>query len=110
MKALRVAKRRAAIIIALADIAGGWDLIQVTAAISETAERGLAVSWRHALLEQIRRGKLPLDPAAEDPLAGSGLVCLAMGKLGARELTYSSDVDLIVLYADALPEIGRAHV
>src|SRR3546814_1990527 len=57
MKALRVAKRRAAIVIALADLAGDWHLIQVTGAISEPAERGLAVSWRHALLEQIRRGK-----------------------------------------------------
>ena len=103
MKGLRVAKRRAAVVIALADIAGRWDLIQVTGAISESAERGLAVSWRHALLEQIRRKKLPLDPAAEDPLVGSGLVCLAMGKLGARELNYSSDIDLIVLYDDALP-------
>lgn len=102
MKALRVAKRRAAVAVALADIAGLWDLVQVTGAISETAERGLAASWRHALLEQIRRGKLPLE-AVGDPITGSGLVCLAMGKFGARELNYSSDIDLIVLYDDALP-------
>ncbi len=102
MKALRVAKRRSAVAVALADIAGLWDMVQVTGAISETAERGLAASWRHALLEQIRRGKLPLE-ASDDPIAGSGLVCLAMGKFGARELNYSSDIDLIVLYDDALP-------
>lgn len=28
----------------------------------------------------------------------SGLVVLGMGKLGARELNYSSDIDLILLY------------
>jgi len=103
MKALRIAKRRAAITVALGDIAGLWDLVQVTGAISGAAERGLAVSWRHALLEQARRGKLPLRPDGEDPLVGSGLVCLAMGKFGAYELNYSSDIDLIVLYDDGLP-------
>ena len=40
MKALRVAKRRSAVAVALADIAGLWDFVQVTGAISETAERG----------------------------------------------------------------------
>jgi [glutamine synthetase] adenylyltransferase / [glutamine synthetase]-adenylyl-L-tyrosine phosphorylase len=103
MKGLRIAKRRAAIAVAVADIAGLWDLTEVTGAISESAERALTVSWRHALLEQIRRGKLPLDSNADDPIIGSGLVCLAMGKFGARELNYSSDIDLIVLFDDALP-------
>ncbi|WPZ36976.1 bifunctional [glutamine synthetase] adenylyltransferase/[glutamine synthetase]-adenylyl-L-tyrosine phosphorylase [Thalassobaculum sp. OXR-137] len=102
MKSLRIAKRRAALTIALADIAGLWNLIEVTGAISEIAERTLAVSWRHALSEAIRRKKLPLDPEG-DLIDGSGLVCLAMGKLGARELNYSSDIDLIVLFDDTLP-------
>lgn len=102
MKALRTAKRRAAITIALADIAGLWDLIQVTDAISELAERTLALSWRHALAEAVRRRKLPLSGEGE-LIEGSGLVCLAMGKLGARELNYSSDIDLIVLFDDTLP-------
>lgn len=101
MRGLRTAKRRAAITIALADIAGLWNLIEVTAAISDIAERTLAVSWRHALAEAIRRKKLPLS-ADGDLIEGSGLVCLAMGKLGARELNYSSDIDLIVLFDDTL--------
>ena len=102
MKELRVAKRRASLVIALADIAGLWDLVQVTNAISELAERTLAVAWRHALIEAVQRKKLPIE-LAEDPLEGSGLICLAMGKLGAGELNYSSDIDLIVLFDDALP-------
>ena len=102
MARLRVAKRRGALTVAIADIAGIWDLTQVTHALSDLAEKGLAVAWRHALSQQIRRGKLPLE-MSENPIEGSGLVCLAMGKLGARELNYSSDVDLIVLYDDMLP-------
>ncbi len=101
MRALRVAKRRAALTIALADIAGLWNLIEVTGAISDVAERTLELSWRHALAEAIRRKKLPLSGEG-DPIEGSGLVCLAMGKFGAGELNYSSDIDLIVLFDDTL--------
>ena len=44
-----------------------------------------------------RSGKLkPRDPA--QPEDGSGYVVLAMGKMGAFELNYSSDIDLIVLF------------
>jgi len=102
MRGLRTAKRRAALTIALADIAGLWNLVEVTGAISELAERTLALSWRHALAEAERRKKLPLD-GGDELIQGSGLVCLAMGKLGARELNYSSDIDLIVLFDDTLP-------
>ena len=49
-----------------------------------------------------------LKPADRShPQAGSGYVVLAMGKMGAFELNYSSDIDLIVFYdpaAPALPE------
>jgi len=39
---------------------------------------------------------LPKDRSA--PQAGSGLVVLGLGKLGGRELNYSSDIDLIVFF------------
>src|SRR5262249_22724652 len=43
------------------------------------------------------RGRLALaDPAR--PSWGSGLIVLAMGKMGSSELNYSSDIDLIVFY------------
>ncbi|CAN0565275.1 unnamed protein product, partial [Laminaria digitata] len=45
------------------------------------------------------------DP--EDPEADSGLIILGMGKLGARELNYSSDIDLIILFdQDTVPYTG----
>src|SRR3546814_7626750 len=56
-------------------------------------DSAMAVLLREAAAD----GDLVLaDPA--DPCRGSGFVALGMGKLGARELNYSSDVDLIMLY------------
>ncbi len=115
MAALRVAKRHAALAIAIADTLGVWDLEAVVVGLSDLADRATAIAWRHALADQQRRGKLPrADPA--DPVTGSGLICLAMGKLGARELNYSSDIDLVIFYDDESPlydgvdELQRAFV
>jgi glutamate-ammonia-ligase adenylyltransferase len=52
-----------------------------------------------------RAGLLALDPDAPDIENGAGLVVLALGKHGARELNYSSDVDLIVFYDPAAASI-----
>jgi glutamate-ammonia-ligase adenylyltransferase len=94
---LRRAKRRGALVIAAADVAGYWDVPRVTEAISDLAATALARAAAHLLLEGQARGRFAL-PEASDPARGSGLIVLGMGKLGARELNYSSDVDLIVLY------------
>ncbi|MDD9877924.1 MAG: bifunctional [glutamine synthetase] adenylyltransferase/[glutamine synthetase]-adenylyl-L-tyrosine phosphorylase [Magnetovibrio sp.] len=95
MRVLRQAKRRIAMTIALADIAGHWDLARVTGALSETATAALDAAVAHLLSDGAAAFAGP-DPA--DPSAGSGYIVLGMGKLGARELNYSSDIDLIVLY------------
>jgi glutamate-ammonia-ligase adenylyltransferase len=91
--ALRVAKRRAALTIALADLAGRWDLAQVTGALSEFAECALDIVVRHLLTSAAASGEI-----APGAVAQSGLIVLGMGKLGARELNYSSDIDLIVMF------------
>jgi [glutamine synthetase] adenylyltransferase / [glutamine synthetase]-adenylyl-L-tyrosine phosphorylase len=115
MTALRAAKRHAALAIAVADTLGVWDLEPVVIGLSDLADRSIRIAWRHALADQHRRGKLPCGDA-DDPLKNSGLICLAMGKLGARELNYSSDIDLVVFYDDELPlyrdvdELQRAFV
>ncbi len=93
MTALRVAKRRAALTIALADLAGRWELPQVTGALSDFAERALGIVVRHLLASAATSGEI-----AADTVEQSGLIVLGMGKLGARELNYSSDIDLIVLF------------
>ncbi len=94
---LRTLKRRVALTAARADIDGFWTLAQVTGALSDLAEGALRVAVSHLLRAAHQRGELRLPhPAA--PARGSGFVVLAMGKLGARELNFSSDIDLILLY------------
>jgi glutamate-ammonia-ligase adenylyltransferase len=95
--ALRRAKSRAALLIALADLGGAWGLDEVTDALSRLAETAISVSVDWLLAEEIRRARLP--GLTEDDLAtGCGYTVIAMGKLGARELNYSSDIDLICLF------------
>ncbi|MBM3604665.1 MAG: glutamine-synthetase adenylyltransferase [Alphaproteobacteria bacterium] len=91
--ALRRAKRRVALQAALADLGGVWPLEQVTRALSDLADRAVDLALRVHVAAERRRGKLP----ATDAEAG-GIFALAMGKGGAGELNYSSDIDLIVLF------------
>ena len=94
---LRTAKRRVALTVALADIAGAWSLKRVTGALSDFAEAALRLASGHILRAAAEAGAFRLaDPG--DPEKESGLVVLGLGKLGGRELNYSSDIDLIVLY------------
>ena len=98
---LRQAKRAVALLVAVADIGGLWPLERITGALSEFAERALHLATGKLLAEAAARGELVLpDPA--DPCTGSGLAILGMGKLGARELNYSSDIDLIVLFDETV--------
>jgi glutamate-ammonia-ligase adenylyltransferase len=97
MAVLRRAKRRVALLVAVLDIGGIWDLGQVTAALSDFAQAAIAAATRHALGQAVRAGELAVADEAR-PEEGSGFSIIAMGKLGARELNYSSDIDLIVLY------------
>ena len=101
---LRQVKRQAALIAAAADIAGLWTLDRVTGALSTVAEQVIDFACTHLLLAAAARGELRV--AGKNPAAGSGLILLGMGKLGGRELNYSSDVDLMVLYD---PEAAAYH-
>jgi glutamate-ammonia-ligase adenylyltransferase len=97
MSALRVAKRRVALTVALADIAGLWPLERVTGALSDFADSAIDAAVAHLLREASAGGAFRL-PDPDNPCQGSGFIVIGMGKLGARELNYSSDVDLIALY------------
>jgi [glutamine synthetase] adenylyltransferase / [glutamine synthetase]-adenylyl-L-tyrosine phosphorylase len=107
--ALRQAKRGAALIVAIADIGGLWPLETVTGALSELAETALRLAIRHLLRAAHDAGDIRL-PDVRRPDLDCGFVALAMGKLGAAELNYSSDIDLVLLY-DATASVyadGRA--
>ncbi len=94
---LRAAKRRIALLCAIADIGGMWPLARVTGTLSWLAETALRKAIGHLLLATASAGTLTL-PDPTDPGRGSGLIVLGMGKLGAGELNYSSDIDLILFY------------
>ncbi len=95
--ALRQAKARLALLAALADLGGVWPLERVTGLLTDLADTACDVALRHAIAPLLRRGKLPGQ--TEDDLAtAAGLTVLAMGKMGAGELNYSSDIDLICLF------------
>jgi glutamate-ammonia-ligase adenylyltransferase len=93
---LRAAKRIAALAIALADIGGIWPVLRVTEALSDLAQAALEACVAH-LLEGARLAGDLRTPPPGTPEAG-GFVVLGMGKLGARELNYSSDIDLVLLH------------
>ncbi len=96
-QSLRQAKRRVALITALADLGGVWGLEDVTGALSDLADAAVQAALDYLVGAEQARGKLP-EVAARN----AGLFVLAMGKLGARELNYSSDIDLIVLFDETL--------
>jgi [glutamine synthetase] adenylyltransferase / [glutamine synthetase]-adenylyl-L-tyrosine phosphorylase len=107
--ALRQAKRMGALIAAIADIGDIWPLEAVTGALSELAELTLRLAIRHLFLSAHEAGEIRLQDINRPDL-NCGFVALAMGKLGAAELNYSSDIDLILLYdgTAALFAAGRA--
>ena len=107
MTALRRAKRDVALTTAIADIAGAWDVLTVTGALSRFADRASSTALDTLMWRGARDNEITLaDEAA--PSEAAGLFILGLGKLGAHELNYSSDIDLIAFYdAERLNYIGR---
>ncbi|WGD49646.1 bifunctional [glutamine synthetase] adenylyltransferase/[glutamine synthetase]-adenylyl-L-tyrosine phosphorylase [Bradyrhizobium sp. CB1650] len=97
MRVLRRMKAETALLTALCDIGGVWPVMRVTAALTDVAVSSVQAALQFTLRQEAARGKLsPPDP--EVPEEGCGLIVLAMGKMGAGELNYSSDIDLIVFF------------
>ncbi|PWR23741.1 bifunctional [glutamine synthetase] adenylyltransferase/[glutamine synthetase]-adenylyl-L-tyrosine phosphorylase [Zavarzinia compransoris] len=97
MRLLRRAKARIALAAAVGDLAYGWPLMKTTGALSRLASAALSAAAAHALRAAARMNELTLAHD-DDPERDSGLIILGMGKLGAHELNYSSDIDLIVFF------------
>ncbi|MGE3064738.1 MAG: bifunctional [glutamine synthetase] adenylyltransferase/[glutamine synthetase]-adenylyl-L-tyrosine phosphorylase [Hyphomicrobiaceae bacterium] len=101
MQVLRTFKTDVALLTALADLAGVWPVMTVTRVLSEAADAAVATAVRFLFRLAAERGDWrPDDPSA--PEQGSGYIVIAMGKHGAFELNYSSDIDLIVFYEAAV--------
>ncbi len=96
MSALRIFKNEVALLAGLADVADVWPVMHVTRVLSETADAALQGVIAFLFRQAVRSGKW-LDTTS-DTAQRSGYFVLAMGKHGAFELNYSSDIDLIVFY------------
>lgn len=88
--ALRREKLALAVALAVGDLAGAFPLLTVTGELSAFADRSLDA----AITDAIQRRVPDAQPA--------GFLALALGKHGAQELNYSSDIDPILLYDPAL--------
>ena len=96
---LRRTKARVALLTALCDLGGVWPLETVTQALTDLAAAAVQACIVPLVAAEIVRDKLPgLTP--DDAATAGGMVVLAMGKQGAGELNYSSDIDLICLFDD----------
>ncbi|MFZ3006996.1 MAG: bifunctional [glutamine synthetase] adenylyltransferase/[glutamine synthetase]-adenylyl-L-tyrosine phosphorylase, partial [Phenylobacterium sp.] len=100
---LRKLKAEAHLLIALADLGGVWDLGAVTGALARFADAALITALTVAARSEVEAGRqTAVGQGPEGPVPG--YFCIAMGKHGAYELNYSSDIDINVFYEpDALP-------
>ena len=108
---LRLERRRLALLVAIGDLSGRYDLTQVTRYLSDFADHAVDRAIRAAIVER--------TPDA----APQGFAAIALGKLGSHELNYSSDIDPILVFdpetlpvrpreepAEAAVRIGRRVV
>ena len=103
MPALRILKQEVHLLSALADLGDVWDLDQVTGALTRFADAALDAALTSAADAEFQAGRLTrLGQGAEGPVPG--WFCIAMGKQGAHELNYSSDIDVSVFFEpDRMP-------
>lgn len=94
---LRHARNRAALAIAMTDLADFWDVETVTDYLTRLADLAVRCGLDYLLREAAGDGRLK-------EFSRDGLVVLALGKHGGQELNYSSDIDFVIYYtANALP-------
>ncbi|MDW8290735.1 MAG: hypothetical protein RMM06_08425 [Armatimonadota bacterium] len=96
--ALRRYKGREVLRIGVMDILGVLDLPEVAQAFSDFADACVQVAYEMAHEELARRYEMTGTPA---------FAVIGMGKLGGRELNYSSDIDLLFVHDDEVGVTGK---
>ncbi len=99
--ALAVFRRRQILRILLRDVMGLTTLAETTEEISSLADAILDGAYRHIRDKLIVRHGRPSDPAFS---------IVSLGKLGGKELNYSSDIDLLFLYSNNGETEGPAKI
>lgn len=96
---LRKQRQGVALVTAIADLMGMWDLTRVTRILSDFADNALDTAITAAFAERV-----PDAPV-------QGFAVIGLGKHGGQELNYSSDIDPIFLYdPEILPKREREDV
>ncbi|MEM8540133.1 MAG: bifunctional [glutamine synthetase] adenylyltransferase/[glutamine synthetase]-adenylyl-L-tyrosine phosphorylase [Pseudomonadota bacterium] len=108
MSALRNIKSEAHMLIGLGDIAQSLTTEETTVYLSQLAQACLASAMDWLLFDAHQSGKVILANPA-NPSHQSGIIVLGMGKLGAYELNYSSDIDIIVYIDLSAPGLRYAE-
>ncbi|HUU67736.1 MAG TPA: bifunctional [glutamine synthetase] adenylyltransferase/[glutamine synthetase]-adenylyl-L-tyrosine phosphorylase [Methyloceanibacter sp.] len=92
MTLLRQFKQRTALLTGLADLGGVWSTEMTFRALSEAADASLQEAVAFLFRKASAAGQITGEETA------AGYFVIAMGKLGAMELNYSSDIDFMVFY------------
>ncbi len=103
LRAMRRFRQRQVLRIGTNDIIRDRPLEEVTRDISRVADTALEVALAVACRNITRRFGTPQTAGGEP----ARCVVLAFGKLGGKELNYSSDIDLVFLYDDEGETVGR---
>jgi len=105
--ALRRLRRRELVRIAWRDLTGWARVEEVLEDLSALADACVQVALERLHAWQCRAYGTPVTTTGTATGRPQGLVVLGMGKLGARELNFSSDIDLIFAYPEAGQGLGR---
>jgi len=92
-------RRQQLLRIVLRDVLGLASLSDVTEELSNLADAVLDLTYRRIRTELVARHGTPRSPDANGALEECGLSVISLGKLGGKELNYSSDIDLMFLYS-----------
>lgn len=95
MRRLRHLKSELHLLASLCDLGEVWRLEQVTGALTAFADASLAAALRVAAREAVVAGRMR---SSTGPDPAPGFFGLALGKHGAGELNYSSDIDVSFFY------------
>jgi len=97
MRTLRRAKDAVHLGAAMADLSRVWPLMRVTGALTEFADAAVRAALALGAQESAKRGDF--EAGSADALGPApGVALIAMGKMGAGELNYSSDIDFSVFF------------
>ncbi len=103
MSSLRIFRQQEMIRIAWRDLNALADIETILHELSDLSQSIVTVTLRYLECQHAETFGMPLDEAGKE----QSLLVFAMGKMGGRELNFSSDIDLIFAFAKDGETTGR---